>query len=460
MSKILCLSGRYASIIRLGSGVVPSSENSRYPAANIIASNPTKPWLAGSAISPQHLTFDANLLENANGGLESWAGGIPVGWFVTYSSGATILEEADPANVHGGARAARISKSTSPQYAFLYKPFTVPSGSLFRIRCFVKDGTPKTGIYIQCLETGQFCKPPTALSSSAESLAESWSPTPVRFHGFTASSQNPGAYTEEITAFFRVEDWWEKPGNAQGRLSTYKDLVTIRVMIGWPENTGPTEYGTFFLDDVLLLPAIDFASVVYHNLRTRDRLRIQASDDGSTFADVASFTSRNQQAYVTFDTRVSRYWRLRMDAPAGYNIGGVFDQGAPMVGELVLGQAKSLTVAEEYGHSKVRDWPQQRDEAGIYAYAQEDHPTQGRTLVLEPRSPGGDWEGSAEVADVLFNLYERSRGGALPLVVVPDDTKDAVYYGRFQPGLQLSRENFVVHKTGLELRGFPVPVIL
>ena len=155
MSNILALSGRHASIIQLCSGVVASSQNSLYPASNVLAGNPTKPWIAGTQISPQYLTFDANHGDNGNGGFESWDGGFPVGWTGTFVGG-TIIQETAPANVHGGASAVKLTKTTLPQYVFLYRDFTVPAGTVWRIRCWVKDGTAKTGIYIHCLETGQF----------------------------------------------------------------------------------------------------------------------------------------------------------------------------------------------------------------------------------------------------------------------------------------------------------------
>ena len=462
MSDLLALTGRYANLARLGTSITASSAHALYPAANAIDNNPSKPWRAGSTVTPQYLILDMNHRQNDNGSFEDWALGAPVGWTVVTEDVGVVTQETDPANVHTGASAVRFGRGHNTGVSLAYKDFEVPSGTLWRLSMFVKAGLATNRIWVQNLDTGQWLLPPSPwlpLLPPIGAIGEGWGPAIIPYWGFKASSLDPTVYVHEIPHVFRVEDWWEPAGNAKGRLSTRKDVTTIRVMIGWDDGV---DIGNFYLDDLTLVPALDFASVHHHNLRGRDRLALEYSADGIIFGQLADFdfggvANRKQDVYVTFDAVVRQYIRLRAEAPDGLHIDGSFDQGAPQVSELVLGQARTLAMHESYGHATGHRWPQHRDEAGIYAYAQADQPTRSRNLILEPR---GDAETSEELADVLIRLYQRSRAGAFPAVIVPDNTQSEVFFGRFPPDLDLTRDYFLVHKAGLTLRGFPAPVPL
>jgi hypothetical protein len=459
MSRILALSGFSANMLRRCSGVVASSQNTLYPATSIYDGNPGNPWLAGSLQSPQFLTFDMNHIDNTNGGVENWSGGNPVGWLKTQNPASPLLlfQETDPSKIHGGSSSARFEKTTSSQHVLIYEDFEVPSGSVWQFRPWVLGGKAANGIFVQNLDTGQYLKPLVSLTAS--SVADQWDPAPVLFHGFAGSGLAPSTYIEEVSSLFRVEDWWEAPGNSGGRRSTYKDTTTIRVMIGWPPNTA--DVGIFWVDDFVMIPALDWASVHYHNLRSRDQLRARYSDDGATYTDLGAFDfgglpNRRQEAYIRFTLQAHRWAQLRMDAPAGFNVGGAFEQGSAMIGEAVLSQARQLAVdlAEEYPAETGKSWMQHRDERGIYAYAQEDQPTRTRPLTLQPQV---DRETGQAFSDTEM-LWERSRAGAYPMIIAPQDDARDVFYGRLQPETSMGRQQLNVYRTALTLRGFPPPV--
>jgi hypothetical protein len=461
-TDIIALSGRYGNLALLASSIIASSEDpDAGPATNVYLNDPTKPWIASSPFSPQWLTFDLNHKDNSNGGLDVWDSGLPVGFLKTTSAHGHVVQETGPANVHtAGGSSVKITKDTTPDYAFLYSELMVPSYLRLKVRQWVLNGTPASGLYIQNLDTGNWLG---ALGTGAAGLAQTWSPTVVPFHAFAASGQNPGNYVQEITRTALVEDAFG-PNAIAGMDATRNDLTTLRFMWGWNDNSLISSASTFYLDDIEILFEIDLAALIYHNLRVNDQLRVQLSMDGTTWVDASTFdlgrsATRKRNLWTSLNgtsPRGYRYARIRMDAPVGLHIGGSFGGGAPTLMP-VLGQAQTLSCHEGFSIQTDYDWNQQRDPDEIYAFAQESEPRRKRGINIEPR---GDVEFSQELVDVLFNLYYRSNGGVFPTLLIPSNQSSECFYGRFASGLSMSRDQFLLHSTKLSLREYPAPLKL
>lgn len=405
---IRVLSGERYNVLATGESVTASpSADSLFPAANLYDGRPDSAMKFSAASTESTVTIDGN--RSSNGSLDTWSGSVPDGWGTV----GTVAETTTAGEVRSGS-AARISGHGGGTLCEIYKDFTVRSGERLVLngwRRILAAGQGSATGFLQNLDTGNFWDGSTWAAISNVFLQDATNTT----------------YTEYGPTAFTVESFDEVKA----------DTCTLRLTLQNKDGT-VTDYA--FFDDWFLWPAVDIASVHGHNIINAGEVLLRSSYDN--FASTSGVTTRAVMSVLrpSFYTVLSsaideRYWQLQISTTTP-------TVQPTWIGELVIGladtQDRQFNYDSEITH--LEDIIGSRTLGGApHVYRVGQRPR--RVLSLSY-----DYFTEAEYLNGR-QLFERSHGSALPVVIVPGSTEDLVIHGRIEPTFGV-RRSLTTHYTG------------
>jgi hypothetical protein len=401
------LSGeRYNSLTRMATaGTADPSMLTLFPLANAHDDRASKPAIFEVGQADSTLTFDLTLL--TNGTFEADATGWTVLGEGTISSSATAP--------FAGSASALLELAGGAAEAIAYQDVIVRAGEELTFYAAVKNAASADSAHIRIRnrETGKW------LDES-----QAWSATLANAYANTTTAW------EEAEVTFTVESI----------ASCKADTVTLRFYLH-----GDSES---YFDNVSLWPSTNWCSIHGHNIPPFIVLTLESSDDGTSWATVETMTILRDSFHVDLDpTSTSRYWRLLFT--------GTPDVDSLMfVGEIVLGQSFELLHNPQYGGGIARNDRQTRSESDIgdeFIQLHNRFPQRALSFTFGFKTD----EEYEQFRDLIFR---RSRGGAVPIVVVPYDLDPTVVImGRIRETSSVIKSAFYPRSGELEIIEAPLP---
>lgn len=200
-----------------------------------------------------------------------------------------------------------------------------------------------------------------------------------------------------------------------------------------------------------MIPAVNFAGVFGHNFGAV-RCALDYSDDDATYT-LASEMVPDQPSFYCYlgDTPLfKRYWRMKT---VGTNFETIY------ISELVIGHAAKMDPAPMWDWKEIDDWPSQvhTNDAGHRTVTVMTSRPQ-RTLKLE-FAPTNAFDTPEKLTAMRKLMWERSKAGSYPAVVVVRSTRPGVVLGRFQQSLDVTQMIPNAQKVGLDVVGLPFPLV-
>jgi hypothetical protein len=449
VSNILVGVGQYMNLLNLAKLVTISAPDAQLVAANLFDGLPTRPGRTTN-VTALFVTVDFDHIQNQNGGFANWTGGSPVGITKVTSGSGTVTQVNPAGGAHSGASCAKLFRNNVADNAYVLLDFLVPSGSYWLPDCWTYDGNLQSNVAVQNLDTGNYLT--SFITGGIPAGA---------YQTWTGGVTDPAHASSLMTLGAGSGAWGENKAVVPIRVEPYsvtrKDLTRIRVYLGlFSDSSGPNPITTY-LDDFGLWCDPFFSSVHYHNLPVGAVVKIQSSPDSSTWTDQVTLQVAPQSFWGQWARAHTRYLRFNAQPVAQGGTPDGFLDGAAWLGELTFVQPDTLAMHEMMdGQARGRSFDQVRDDRGLFAYPLATQAMRDRPLSFEPLGPDG---GGTELFEFEEMLVDRSLSGAYPLVVVPDDTKPDVYFGRIPPQNSVSRNSYPRFKGMLALQEFPPPVV-
>lgn len=407
------MAGRYLNLLtRAGSyGASPTATpessgtaDASYPLANLYNGVPALPYRISSTTAGMYVRWANNLV--VNGDMEQSS---LTGWT---ASSATLTSETGAGLYHKGTRSMKVVTSSAGGGA--YQDIAVQAGEYLQVWAALRsDGTNLARVTVRCLDTNQ------DLNSSGV-----WSA--VGTFAMTRSTATMAAITPIA---FQVPSY----------ATIGKATATIRVLV-----TGAANAQTFYADEVLIVPALDFVGVFGHGFdpSTGVALVTFGANYWHSPASVVSFGSATngacakQIAIVTNGSRVYDPFPGVFFYPGGA-YGTYSSRVAPWIGELVVGQTRtfprspsSFNVTPAYtGQMRAKTRGGSASVFNANAWSRRDV----KMSVMHTAYADAD----ATVAEFLG----MTEGGRYPVVLLPEslDTTAAIY-GRVTDALTFDYE--------------------
>lgn len=411
-------------------GMTPAAD-SKFPPTQLYRGSGDEPAVYGSIGADSVVTADLAMWGNGN--LETWSGGLPVGFF---QNSGTITQETG-ANARGGSGScARLVSPTGEQ---LGRTRSLRAGGWYYCDVWAKNvaTSPGARLFVYNKRRG------TWLQHGTRPLA--WSTTYNYANIWAGTTYNPLPSGESpLGVAFQVESIAACAAHSADIQFTLQGLG------------GGVLYSYF--DDFNVWPLWDLAYVHGHNLPPRMGMLVQSSADGVTWGGVSlSETTgivRRQGIYAKA-TSYSRKRHVRVKFP------GTPDEALYM-GKLIVGQALALTDFPEMGITVTYDWPQIRNKNRMGA---------ARVSALGPMAPrvlemNFEHRGLAAYQQVRDELYLATRQGADALVFVgsafdtdSDATTECVLYGRLEDPHAAQRRNATTWSSAIRIIEEPFPQV-
>lgn len=411
------LTGELLNVLQLG-GTPDPAANSNFPVAKLIDDDPGTIFRFGSITAAPSVTYSVDRLLGF-GDMEAMPASGPLPTWTDISTGGGSL--ARSATAHAGSFGAEFTAGAGTA-GMSAPPVTARSGQRMRVESWLRGDVADDGVMglrIRNLQTGNY------LTS-----AGAWSATPQNL----AAGVTDSYVAHDLS--FTVESY------SVCRSDTVQlELQLINAVAG----------SVTYADDVILIPAVTFASVHGHNIDPSCGLTLRSSTDNFSSSDdlVATFTVKQPSFYTTFAEVFRRYWRFAFTGTQSDRSGPTF------IGEWVLGEHLTLSKGPAYPMQLPHSDPQIRIAKRVgapttYQLSQFNQ----RTFPVSFRA-----ENMTQRLEILQEVFERSRGGK-PLVVVPHHTDSftEVLYGKLAPGLPHSWEtrSFVAMDTEIMEMAFPL----
>ena len=419
----LFAAGTQANILEGALSITPSSESSLFGKSRLVDQEPGSVFRFASAGANDRIDFDLN--RDFNGSFEGeFDSGVPEKW-TDASNGTGALEE-ETTNVHtgGSTKALRLNGGGSGNEAVAKVQIKVLSGWAMTLQGYLRgDGTDAAKMRVRILETGQYLQSDGTLSASAVDFG----------------SESGTTYAEKSASF-----------TVPGFSTTQRHFVTIEIEL---RNDGS---GLAYADDIALWPHWNFVSLHHHNLGANISPSV-LSDDNAAFSSATTRLNDSTTGIKTFDVRRGKFWGrvsalvtaryLRMQY-TGTNYKPIEN------GELVVAQIRTLQRKPHWGFPTRLDRPQ---------VEAPDRLGRGRVLNLtEQESERITFQflaiSEAERDEMKNELVFRSGQGRDPVIVVPDDTKPDVLYGRIGRAFEFTTQPAGAFGYGLEVLEEPFPV--
>src|SRR3990172_5980501 len=291
-----------------GVAIVPSSEQVRFPRANLYDRQVSKPFRFLSGLEDTNkldvddfIRFDFNVVDN--GGFERTIDpltGLPVtldGWTEHSEGAGNVCSETTVAGqFNGGARALKMVIASTSGQASRRKDVKVRSGEYVNITVALRgDGTRVSRFKVQILETKQWVLSDGTLTTTETDFA----------------TQTAATYATIRTS---------TPALMPAFTASRSDLLTLRLQ---PYLNGDA-VGEGFADDIYVWPSTDFLSVHGHNIDPRITVELRRDDAAFAGSGVVS------GPFTIGDSHAGGTAPLRAD-PATSAVGGTLEGGVPLV---------------------------------------------------------------------------------------------------------------------------------
>ena len=417
MSEIRLLGGRQFNLLERGTVTMSPAASAIYPPSRLYDGTSEWPARFGSLAVDSFVGVDLDLLRGS-GNMDAWSGGLPTGdgWTKT----GTVAE--DTSTKYAGKSSAKASAGS------LTITKWCRAGEKLRIDCYMRgDGTNAISLTIHNLGTGRFLTPGLAWSLTNQSYADTV-----------------------------VGSWANVAANPtiEGSAACRTDLVQIEI-------TASNGAGNGWIDELTVVPYVDWCSVHGHNLDPVcvPKLRRAEAQDYSGAVDAATFSVKRRAFYAFLAAPVAaRYWQ----APKIVSTVNSAASGPVWMGEVILGQSIAVATGFEFPIETELDRAQVRllsgsggetTAAASAAFA--------RRLTLRAIYNGrAAWDAMTEA------IMEATQNGLYPLALAPevggdgDSDSDLVVFGRMANPVPLRRTQHLSRSVSLGLREFPFPLVV
>jgi hypothetical protein len=408
-TKTLVLAGPGANLLeRLNAARFTSSgAHASFPLANLVDKQPDSPWIDSAVGAGRVITVNLNHVYDGQMEADNGVGGV-TGWTFT------------PNGVGTGAAATRTTSFSPPEGTRCMDIFTGNTGGA------TKGGVATTTFQVLRGISGRFRA--RLQSNGTATIA-------IRFYdpGRGKYLTSGGTWTTTPTDFLSTSSaTWVSSGDVLATIeaspATRYDLDEATILVQVISST--TANINQQIDDVRFFPEWDTAVLAGHNLDVAT-CEFRTSTDDFAANDVLwnAPTIYKPGFYYSNTTKQSApYFRVKFPGTNSAPIG---------VGELVLGQRLALTRKPGFPTVRIREdlirplpWR---------SYALSDDPL--REVVLPFDYFGTEWD---EARD---KVWQRSRNGLHPMVVIPNDADPVVcIYGRIQGDLEYQHTTTAVRK--------------
>lgn len=390
--SIYFLAGREANVIESAELRTVSSEDSDFPKERAYDRFPGSVFKHAEidpGSSEEDATYDIDLNRLLNGGFEDWSVTVVPDNWIDISTGTGAASQNQAVEVEGSS-CLELDGDGGSNVAKLYLDVSVLSGWKCTVDIRLRgNGADAIIVVIQCLETGQ----------SLNSVG-AWADIPLT----TFRSRSTGSFGAADPITFTMPEI----SDAQ------KHLLTLRFIIS-------TQGANVYADAAYLFPWVDFASVHGHNINIGGAaivFKVQHDSDSAYGSPTTqTMTIAHPSFYKVFTQVGERYWRFLAD---GKNI----LQGK--YGELVLGQYQTLLPDFQAGAKVAFNQPKTIVTAlNTQTYITAHTDDLQREYMLSFRAIT-----EAQKDLLRQEIYVRTRGGADPLILVPDSNNEDVIYGK------------------------------
>jgi hypothetical protein len=366
-----------------------------------------------------------DLQQVLNAGFETWPDTIPDSWTNVSAGSGTVTKET--VNIHSGVNAVKlVCGSGLGNLAAIRQTLTVRSGEELTLKVWLKtmpgaNGragvyNPRTGLYLT--STGSWTKTETSCLLQEGNL--DWTENKITFtvESFAAIRSD----TTPLVLFFAVAD-----------------IISTR---------------TVYVDDVELFPSANFLSVHGHNLEPLVTLRWSYSDNDGTYVLIKDLTPGDPTFWGLNTNKVRRRWHK-------FTVVGTPWTEAPAFGEIVLGQFQTLLEDAQHPSSGGWEWTRAQQQSrsitptgDVYVRTRTDAPSRALKFPYTHTTEESFQQFREE-------LLERSSYGEFPIVIVPNDDRPEVLFGRIPddytdrvgPGLTWHRSQLMIVESPFALSG-------
>ena len=242
------------------------------------------------------------------------------------------------------------------------------------------------------------------------------------------------------------------PGDASNLILTTSSFSTSSsedALLPWahlknPQGYFPGRFNVAAADDFIHADlgsskAATFCMLFFHNLD--DAITVELRRDGTGSTIVATMTKDDDAFYATFGSVSDQHWRLKF---VGTNSKKIY------LGKWVLGTHSTLLAVQRHGWGTRYKMDQVR--AGVM-------PPRNQTKA--PRR-GVDLKFTATLAerDGILQMMRDCDWGAEPLVLVPDNTKPLVLYGRASGDFKYTKGPSDIFPITLKVEEDPTPTVV
>lgn len=389
--------------------------NSYYPLAGLYDGRQDIPF-AFSALGTTSVgvVFENNLI--ANGGGESWTGGVPDSWDTTGTVSQEVTE------VYAGSNSFALDAGTGNTIIQLVK---VRPGERLKLSAYMKkeSNTDAAGIIIINSDTGNY------LATGGGS----WQGSP------TAAATHATTSWAEKTITFQVEDYDVIPA----------PWTYLMIQFASP----PAATDLTYVDEVVLMPAADWWSIHCHNINPNVDVVIRYSDSDTTTTGGAVQTTLPHRRdvmgyYESGGPTYARYWKLHLSGDrvvSGVDEAQYQGRVSPIyIGEWVIGQAHSLSQVQKHDWS-VRSRYEQLRSVTRSGAARALNLTTGPGRVLGLRH---FFESASVFSEFREKVWRWSGGGEDPAVWQPNsDDSSVILMGRQDSSWDVKK---VLYTSGLD----------
>lgn len=404
------LSGEKFNHVGRGPNAITSvgTVNSLFPLTNLGAFRPRKPFSFSQSIADMRVIVDTDLV--TDGGFE---GTLSDGWTDADTGDGVSDQHATP---KFGTFSLRLVANTGT--AGRYQDITMRTGERAEVRGgWVRlDGTGTVTLQVTNRRTGNYLTSAGAWQASAASI---WSVT----------ADTSSVFVEQTDVQFQMET-----RAVHGGLDTADLRATLTA-------TGASITAAY-VDDLELIPAINFLGMFSHNFDPILTPTWRADDDSAfgsaTTLSTPTIAQPNFYSYLS-SPNYERYKDLLLS--------GGPQLANPRGGDLVMGYAETAARQQQMGWGNAYAQRQARmetPEGDQYVTSKGPHAIRTLRLPLKHQS-------LSDHNEVRGEIFERSGYGRRPGVIVPASTEPDVIFGRCQDKWGVSRainESVILSNVG------------
>jgi len=406
MGDILVCAGELANLLARASSVTSTSAATNYPLANAYDGRASEEFRFASAAVDSNITADLNLITNGDFETSTLSG------WIDRSLGSGNLGDEELSTVHAGAKAMKLVLATAGANNWAMRTWDkeVRAGERLTVSAWLRgNGTVYSRLRVLNLQTGKYLTSAGAWSTVQD-----------------VGARQPATYAQ-TSVTFTVETFAQCLG----------PTATLRVIC---LATEASNTGTVYADDVYLWPSWRLASAHGHNVGPCVTPEVRSSTDNFSGSDVlratmalAAPTCYSYLSAVCDD----RYVRLKL---VGTN------WQAPAIGELFVCLPLRLARHSDWGAELTWEHPDLVSETpGKEQYVSSLSAWPRRIFGLKFR-----FLSETQKAEALTEIFQRSRGRANPLILVPDASLGDVLLGRIDRSWTV-RRTLAAHYEGNDL---------